>query len=590
MKLRCQLLLVVLAFALCAQAVASNAVHPTHGSKAMVASLHPEASKAGSAIMQEGGNAVDSAVAVGFVLAVVLPQAGNLDGGGFLLFRRADGEVHFLDFREQAPAKATANMYLDSQGNVIPEISITGYKAIGVPGSVAGMAYAQQHWGKLSLKQVMGPAIRMARDGYVLSYEEARSLRDAGLAKFPESRRIFQRNGNYYQPGEIFKQPELARTLERIAENPDDFYRGAMARELAAAVQKGGGLITAEDLALYEVKERQAIRGSYRGYDIISAPPPSSGGIALVEILNILEGYDLGKLGLDSAQAMHLTVEAYRRAFFDRAEFLGDPDFSKIPVAQLIDKRYGNAWRETISLRHATPSNEVRRPAIFSQLDIYAGAHPQPKALVEPNHTTHYSVVDPEGNAVSVTTTLNESFGSKVTAEGLGFLLNDEMDDFASKPGAPNIFGLIQGPANAIGPGKRPLSAMTPTIVLKNGKLFLVLGAEGGPTIITIVANILMGVVDYGLNIQQAVNAPHFHNQWLPDETKLEKVGFSSDTVSILEHMGHKIGDAAIDAMPGQNKSAEQYWGDAECIAIDEKTGERLGASDGRHDGKAVGF
>ena len=320
----------------------------------------------------------------------------------------------------------------------------------------------------------------------------------------------------------------MAKTLERIAENPDDFYHGALARELAAAIQKGGGLITADDLAKYEVKERQPIRGTYRGYDIISAPPPSSGGIALVEILNILEGYDLAKLGADSAQAMHLTSEAYQRAFFDRAEFLGDPDFSKIPVAQLIDKRYANAWRETISPRRATPSNEVRRPAMFSQLDSYAKAHPQPKKLVEPNHTTHYSVVDPEGNAVSITTTLNESFGSKVTAEGLGFLLNDEMDDFASKQGAPNVFGLIQGPANAIGPGKRPLSAMTPTIVLKNGKLFLVLGAEGGPTIITTVANILMGVVDYGLNIQQAVNSPRFHDQWLPDEIKLEKIGFSA--------------------------------------------------------------
>jgi len=591
MKLRRQLLLVVLAFALCVQATGANAVRPVHGAQAMVATLRPEASQAGVEVMQKGGNAVDAAVAVGFVLAVVLPEAGNLGGGGFMLFRRPDGEVHFLDYREKAPARATANMYLDSQGNVVPDLSLTGYKAIGVPGSVAGLAYAQQHWGKLSLKQVMEPAIRLARDGYTISYEEAKSLHDPGLAQFPESRRIFQRDGNYYRAGEVFKQPELARTLERIAENPDDFYHGALARELAASIRKAGGLITAEDLAQYEVKERQPIRGTYRGYDIISAPPPSSGGIALVEILNILEGYDLGKQGADSAQAMHLTAEAYQRAFFDRAEFLGDPDFSKIPVAQLIDKRYANAWRESISLRRATPSSEVRRPAVFSQLDSYARAHPQPKRLLEPNHTRHYSVVDSEGNAVSVTTTLNESFGSKVTAEGLGFLLNDEMDDFASKQGVPNIFGLLQGPANAVGPGKRPLSAMTPTIVLKNGKLFLVLGAEGGPTIITTVANVLMGVVDYGLNLQQAVNAPRFHDQWLPDEIKLEKIGFSPDTVRILEHMGHKISaDAAIDAMPGEVRSAEQYWGDAECIAIDEKTSERLGASDGRHGGKAVGF
>ncbi len=438
--------------------------------------------------------------------------------------------------------------------------------------------YAQQHWGKLSLKQVMEPAITLARDGYVLSYEQANSLHDPDLTKFPESRRIFQRDGKFYAAGDTFKQPELAKTLERIAEKPEDFYHGTMARELAAAIQKGGGLITAEDLAQYQVKERAAIRGTYRGYDVISAPPPSSGGVALVEILNILEGYDMAKQGADSADAIHLTAEAYERAFFDRAEFLGDPDFSKIPVAQLIDKRYGTAWRETIPLRKATPSASLRRPSVFSQLDSYASAHPQPPFTVEPDHTTHYSVVDPEGNAVSVTTTLNDAFGSRVTAEGLGFLLNDEMDDFSSKPGVPNMYGLIQGPANAIGPGKRPLSAMTPTIVLKDGKLFLVLGSPGGPTIITTVANVLMGVVDYGLNIQQAVNAPRFHNQWMPDEILVESNGISPDTIGILERMGHKV------------SKAKGYWGDAECIMIDTKTGERLGASDGRNQGKAVGF
>jgi gamma-glutamyltranspeptidase / glutathione hydrolase len=591
MKLLRKFLPAILALTFCVPAVAGNVMHPSHAPKAMVATIHPEASKAGVAILQQGGNAVDAAVAIAFALEVVLPEAGNIGGGGFMLFRRADGEVHFLDYREKAPAKATADMYLDGQGNVIPDMSLTGYKAVGVPGSVAGLAYAQQHWGKLTLKQVVEPAIRLARDGFVLDYGQAQSFHDSGLAKFPESRRIFQRDGNYYQPGEVFKQPELAKTLERIAGNPDDFYHGAMAHELADAIQKGGGLITAEDLAQYEAKERQPIRGTYRGYEIISAPPPSSGGVALIEALNILEGYDLAKQGADSGQSMHLTTEAYRRAFFDRAEFMGDPDFSRIPVAQLIDKRYGNAWRDTISLRRATPSGELRRPAIFSQLDSYANAHAQPETLIEPRHTTHYSVVDPDGNAVAVTTTLNESFGSKVTADGMGFLLNDEMDDFSSKPGAPNVFGLIQGPANAIGPGKRPLSAMTPTIVLRNSKLFLVLGAEGGPTIITTVANVLMGVLDYGLNIQQAVNAPRFHNQWLPDETKLEKVGFSPDTIHILEHMGHKIAaDAAIDALPGQPRSAEEYWGDAECIEVDEQTGERLGASDGRNNGKAVGF
>jgi gamma-glutamyltranspeptidase/glutathione hydrolase len=559
-------------------AFAGDMVRPTHAPKAMVTTVQPQASEVGAAIMQQGGNAVDAAVAVGFALEVVYPEAGNIGGGGFMLFRRANGETHFLDYREKAPAKAAAGMYLDGQGNIVPGLSTVGYKSIGVPGSVAGMVYAQQHWGKLSLKQVMQPAIRLAREGFVLDYEQARSFQDSDLAKFADSRRIFQRDGKYFQPGDTLKQPELAKTLERIAENPDDFYHGSLARELAAAIQKGGGLVTAEDLAQYQVKERAPIRGTYRGYEVISAPPPSSGGVALIEILNILEGYDLTKEGADSADSIHLTAEAYQRAFFDRAEFMGDPDFSKIPVAQLIDKRYGNAWRETIPLRKATPSANLRRPSVFSQLDSYANAHPQPVSVVEPDHTTHYSVVDPDGNAVSVTTTLNDSFGSHVTAEDLGFLLNDEMDDFSSKPGVPNMYGLLQGPANAIGPGKRPLSAMTPTMVLKNGKLFLVLGSPGGPAIITTVANVLMGVVDYGLNIQQAVNAPRFHNQWMPDNIVIEPTGISPDTAGILERMGHKI------------IRSNNYLGDAECIEIDEKTGERLGASDGRNEGKAVGF
>ncbi len=578
MKLKPAILFGLLALALCAHALAGNMVRPSHAPKAMVATVQPDATDAGVEIMKAGGNAVDAAVAVGFALSVTHPEAGNIGGGGFMLFRRADGEVHFLDYREKAPAKATANMYLDKDGNVIKDMSTLGYKAIAVPSSVAGLAYAQKHWGKLTLKQVMEPAIRLARDGFVLDYSTAMDLHDNDLAKFEESKRIFQRGGNFYQPGDTFKQPELAKTLERIAKNPDDFYHGDMARELAAAMQKGGGLITAEDLASYEVKERQAIRGTYRGYEVISAPPPSSGGVALVEILNILEGYDLAKQGNRSAESIHLTAEAFQRAFFDRAEFMGDPDFAKIPVAQLIDKRYAAAWRETIPLRRATPANDVKRPAIFTKLDQYAAANPQPKYVQEPEHTTHYSVVDPEGNAVSVTTTLNDSFGSHVTAEGLGFLLNNEMDDFAVKQGVPNMYGLIQGPANAVGANKRPLSAMTPTMVLKDGKLFLVLGSPGGPTIITTVANVMMGVVDYGLNIQESVNAPRFHNQWLPDKIMLEKYGISPDTLGILEGMGHQL------------KTDREFWGDAECIAIDPKTGERLGASDGRNNGKAAGF
>ncbi len=543
----------------------------------MAVSVHKLASRAGVQMMKSGGNAVDAAVAIGFVLAVVHPQAGNLGGGGFMLVRMADGKTHFVDYREKAPAAATANMYLDAQGNVIEDASIVGYKAIGVPGSVAGMVYAEKKYGKLTLEQVMAPAIKLAEEGFALAAEDARDLQeDKPLSQFPESRRIFQRDGNFYKAGEVLKQPDLARTLKRIASNPDDFYHGSMARELAAAMQKGGGLITAEDLGEYEVKEREAVRGTYRGYEIISAPPPSSGGITMIEALNILEGYNLAKPGGRSAAAMHLTVEAYRRAFFDRAEFLGDPDFSKIPVAQLIDKRYGAAWRESIDPAHASVSKDLRRPAIFSQLEQYAELHPQPGALREPDHTTHYSVVDPEGNAVAVTTTLNDSFGSRVTAEGLGFLLNDEMDDFASKQGVPNMFGLIQGPANSIAPGKRPLSAMAPTIVLKDGKLFLVLGSPGGPRIITTVANIFMGVVDYGMNIQEAVNAPRFHNQWLPDEVYAEQ-DFPAAAIKSLEGMGQKV-------------TVGDSWSDGECIMIDPKSGERLGASDKRNNGRAVGF
>jgi gamma-glutamyltranspeptidase / glutathione hydrolase len=541
----------------------------------MVASVHEISSQVGVDIMRAGGNAIDAAVATGFALAVVHPQAGNLGGGGFMLIRMADGKTHFLDYREKAPAAATENMYLDPQGNVIENMSLVGYKAIGVPGSVAGLAYAQKKYGKLPLAQVMAPAIKLAQKGFALSWEDAEDLKDKDLAKFPESRRIFQNNGTLFKQGDVLKQPELARTLERIARNPDDFYRGELAREIAVSVQKGGGLITAADLAQYEVKERQPIVGTYRGYEVISAPPPSSGGVALVEILNILEGFDLAKAGNRSAESIHLTAEAFRRAMFDRADFMGDPDFAKIPVAQLIDKRYAVAWRESIEPNRAS-GKVLKRPSVFHELDSYAASHPMRGPFREAHHTTHYSVVDSDGAAVAVTTTLNDSFGSRVTVEGLGFILNDEMDDFASKQGVPNIYGLIQGPANAIGPGKRPLSAMTPTIVLKDGKLFLVRGAEGGPTIITNVATILLSVVNDGLDIQEAVNAPRFHHQWLPDELSLED-RISPDTARLLEVKGHKI-------------KREHFWGDAECIMIDPRTGERLGAADGRNNGRALGF
>jgi gamma-glutamyltranspeptidase/glutathione hydrolase len=550
----------------------------------MVVSVHQIATQVGVEIMQSGGNAVDSAVSVGFALAVVHSPAGNIGGGGFMLIRMADGTTHFLDYREKAPAAATRDMYLDEHGKVIPGASEIGYKSIAVPGSVAGLVYAEQKYGKLTLKEVMAPAIKLAREGFALTWDEAQDLHDSYLAKFPESHRVFQRDGDYYKPGEIFRQPDLARTLERIAAHPDDFYHGVLAKELAAAMQKGGGLITAEDLASYEVKEREAVRGTYRGYEVISAPPPSSGGTVLIESLNILEGYDLTNMESRSARSIHFTVEAFRRAFFDRAEFLGDPDFSRIPVAQLIDKKYVAAWREGIEPVRASPSKELKRPAIFSRLEQDAASHP-PLPPHESNHTTHYSVVDPDGNAVAVTTTINDWFGSRVTADGLGFLLNDEMDDFSAKPGVPNADGLIQGAANAIGPGKRPLSSMTPTIVVHHGKTVMVLGSPGSSKIISTVANVLMGVVDYGMNIQEAVNAPRFHQQWLPDVVNVEK-WFSPDTLSTLRKMGYNL---EIGLHEGDNIAP--YWSDAECIAIDEKTGDRLGATDMRNmNGKAMGY
>ena len=561
-----------------ASASAANAP-PVRAPHAMVASGHELASQAGIEVMRKGGNAVDAAVATGFALAVVLPEAGNIGGGGFMLLRMADGHAHFLDFREKAPAAATRDMYLDAKGNVVPNASVVGYRAIGVPGSVAGLVYAEKKFGKLTLAQVMAPALRLARQGFPLSARDAHELRDPSLAAFPESSRIFQRGGHYYEAGETFKQPDLARTLERIAADPASFYHGALAQELAASLQKNGGLITTKDLADYEVKEREPVRGTYRGYEIIAAPPPSSGGIAVIEALNILEGYDLAKLGTGSAESIHLVAEAFRRAFFDRAELLGDPDFASVPVATLLDKHYAAAWRETIDPGHATPSADLRRPVqVFDKLDRVA-------SLRESDDTTHYSVVDSTGNAVAVTYTLNDLFGSRVTAEGLGFLLNDEMDDFTSKPGTPNMFALLQGEANAIAPGKRPLSAMAPTIVLKDGRLFMVLGSRGGPRIITAVAEALINVIDFGMNIQQAVDAPRFHHQWMPDVLRVEANGFSPAAGNRLAAMGHTIEE-------GYNERSRWHghWGDVECVAIDLKTGERLGASDSRYEGKAVGY
>jgi gamma-glutamyltranspeptidase / glutathione hydrolase len=579
MTLETRVLAAAVGLLIAGDCMAGGAMQPEHAPHAMVVSMHELASRAGAQVMKEGGNAVDAAVATGFALAVVWPEAGNIGGGGFMLIRMSSGEAHFLDYRENAPAQATEKMYQDAKGNVIQDLSVFGYKAVGVPGSVKGMVYAEQHFGKLTLAQVMAPAIHLALEGYTLGWGDARSFsEDKGLARYEDSKRIFQNGGKGWHQGELFKQPELAQTLQRIAASPDDFYNGQMAREIADFMHQGGGLITAGDLASYTVKDRQPVRGTYRGLEIISAPPPSSGGTALIESLNILEGFDLAGAGRASARSVHLIAEAYRRAFFDRAVFMGDPDFNQVPVTQLTDKGYAQAWRGSIDLQHASVSRELQRPSTFPDLDRYAAEHPILAAPREPTHTTHYSVVDGDGNAVAVTTTLNDDYGSRVTIGSLGFLLNNEMDDFAAKVGVPNLYGLVQGAANAIGPNKRPLSAMTPTIVLKNGKLWLVLGAEGGPTIITAVANILLGVQDYGLDIQQAVNSPRIHQQWLPDRVELEQQGFSPDTLRLLRGEGDRVTPPDVDS-------------DAECIAVDPATGERLGASDARNEsGKAVGY
>ena len=566
-------------FAASLQAQQPN-IEPTRAPHAMVVTIHHDASDAGVAILKQGGNAVDAAVAVGFALAVVYPAAGNIGGGGFMLIRDKHGKSHFLDYREKAPAAASRDMYLDAKGNVVPGMSLVGYKASGVPGSVAGLTYAQKHYGKLTLVQDMAPAIKLASEGYVVSAEEARSLQSKNLTRFPTSAKIFQRDGDFYKEGDTFKQPELAATLTRIAKDPSDFYKGAMAKQIADFEKAGGGLITAEDLAAYQVKVRKPIKGKYHDYDLITAPPPSSGGIILVEILNILSTYDLSKLGPDrSAAQVHIITEAFRRAYMDRGDYLGDPDFNKLPLKQMANMKYAAAWRSSIDPTKPTPSASLVRPAGFLP------PPPQAAPVKESTQTTHFSIVDADGNAVSSTYTLNGGYGSGVTIEGLGFVMNNEMDDFTSKVGVPNMYGLIQSSANAIGPGHRPLSAMTPTIITHNGKLAYVMGTPGGATIITTVANDIISTIDNGLNIQQAADAPRFHHQYLPDRLDLEKK-FPVPPADELKAMGYTINRLAVadEKNPG-------VWGDSELIAVDPKTGELLGGHDSRRAfGKAAGY
>lgn len=567
---------------------------PATARHAMVVTIHHDASDAGVEILKAGGNAIDAAVATAFALAVVYPQAGNLGGGGFMLIRMRSGAAHFVDYREQAPAAATADMYLDKNKNVIPGLSLLGAKAVGVPGTVAGLVYAEKTYGKLSLAQVMAPAIRLATEGFLLAPAEASAMATSkSLASFPDSRHLFQRDGNVYRPNERFVQPELAATLQRIAADPATFYTGSMAQEIAAAVEKAGGLITAADMAAYKIHDRVPLYGHYRGYEIVTAPPASSGGIVLLETLNILSGYDLAKVGGDrSAAQVHLITEAFRRAYMDRNEYLGDPDFVSMPLTQMADPAYAAAWRRSIEPVAPSPSATLQRPAGFLP--------PPPKAIPspEPTQTTHFSVVDAEGNAVSNTYTLNGFFGSGVLAGQLGFVLNNEMDDFTSKPGVPNMFHLIQGPANAIAPGKRPLSAMTPTMVVapgvcsdkarrrcKPGELLLVLGSPGGSTIITTVANDIISILDNHLNVQQAADAPRFHHQFLPDALQVEKA-FPLPVLDQLKATGYTVtrNNEADGKDPG-------VWGDSEMIYIDPATHRLLGGNDQRHTfGKAAGY
>jgi len=549
-------------------AASREPVRVRHG---VVASTNEIASKVGVDIMRRGGNAVDAAIAVAFALAVTHPAAGNLGGGGFMMIRLKDGRSTAIDYREMAPAAATRNIYLDKNGNVIEGDggSIEGYRAAGVPGTVRGMELALKKYGsgRLSWSQLIEPARRLAANGFTVNYTLARGLRGNReyLSKYPETKRIYLNNGKFYNEGDVFVQPDLAATFTRLQQRgPNEFYMGQTAQLIAADMKRHNGLLTLEDLRGYVAKERQPLRGNYRGYEVISMPPPSSGGAVLIEMLNILEGYDFKKMDWASSDRYHLMTEAMRRAFADRAEYMGDTDYVKVPIAGLVDKKYAAQLRNGINPLRASSSEQVK-----------AG-----KPLgYESEETTHFTVVDGEGNAVSNTYTLNNSYGSAVVAKGTGLIMNDEMDDFAAKPGTPNLYGLIQGERNAVAPHKRPLSAMTPTFVLrKDGTLWFAVGSPGGPTIINTVLDVITNVVDYGMNIQQAIDAPRIHHQWLPDELVFEPYGLSGDTQNALAARGHKL------AKP-------RYLGDCEGIMIEEKTGMRLGATDPRRsDGLAVGY
>jgi gamma-glutamyltranspeptidase/glutathione hydrolase len=549
---------------LLALAVPLNASRqPLRARHGMVVAMEATAADVGVSVLEKGGNAVDAAVAVGFALAVTHPFAGNLGGGGYMLIRMADGRTTFIDFRERAPEKALRNMYLDAKGALTKD-SIEGWRSSGVPGTVRGFEIAVSKYGKKKWAENMAPAVELASKGFPVSYALAEGLKESrNLASSPESKRILQKNGAFYDVGEKLVQPDLAQTLERISKNgANEFYEGETAKRFAEEMAKNGGLISIADLKNYKAIERTPLTGTYRNYTIITSPPSSSGGIALLEMLGILEGSGYEKGGAGSASAIHYGAEAMRRSYADRNEYVGDPAFVKVPIAGLLDPAYLARLRASIDPERATPSDSVR---------------PGKPVGSERMETTHYSVVDGEGNAVAVTYTLNGGFGNGITVPGLGFLLNNEMDDFASKPGTPNMFGLVQGEANAIQPGKRPLSSMTPTIVLKDGKLFMTVGAPGGSRISTAVLQVILNVLDFGMNVQDAIDAPRFHHQWQPDKLSLEH-GISPDTVALLKSRGYDV-----DYAPGVVL--------AQVAAIVSDGGWLQGGSDGRSAaGKAAGY
>ncbi|MGA7225544.1 MAG: gamma-glutamyltransferase [Candidatus Acidiferrales bacterium] len=542
---------------------AANGREPVYGRKAMVVAQEDLATDVGVSVLRAGGNAVDAAVAVGFALAVTHPYAGNLGGGGFMLIRMADGRATFIDFREKAPGRASRDMFLDAQGNPTND-SVVGWRSVGVPGTVRGFELAHEKYGRKPWAELVNPAVALAEKGFPVSRWQVNSWKRSAplLSQFPESQRIFLKGGAFYDWQDNFRQPELAQTLGRIARfGARDFYEGETAHLLASAMAKDGGSITLADLRDYKAVERAPLEGDYKGYHVITSPPPSSGGVGLLQMLAMLNSTGYEKYGAGSAEAYHYMAEAMRRAFADRSQYLGDPDFVKNPIAALLDPAYVRSRVATIDPEHTTPSDQV---------------NPGLPAGSEGTNTTHYNIVDDEGNAVSVTYTLNNGYGSGVTVPGLGFLLNDEMDDFAAKPGSPNMFGLVQGETNAIAPGKRPLSSMVPTIILKDGKPFLVLGAPGGPVIITAVLQAILNVIDFGMNAQDAVDFPRVHEQWKPDRLDVEK-GVSPDTIALLQHMGHtvEVGNPEVTAR-------------VEAIEISD--GWLQGGHDERGPGKAEGY